>query len=418
MKEINYLSKDDFFEVKLGSMLASYDRDILTTLYQPIIGYKALALYFTLWSEVKRMEYSPLTKHEILLKEMDIGIDELYAARLKLEGIGLLRSYRSKVGKSSATYLYELYAPKTPQEFFEDIIFKGLLARKIGEREVQKLTMIFSSPEISHGDYEEISASFSSVYSLDEEESLKTITIKSSRGRKTINIRSNFAIGEFLKEIAQTAKISKSSFLPEDLEEISRIAVLFGFDVSEMSDIVSRIFDPNAVNHIDYDELYNMAKKYKEGNSLILDSKDEVNKEYNGDQEFAKKLNMMTQCSPIDYLRIKQNYTNPSPADVNILNILSSKYQLTAPVINALVDFTLTMCDNELHKSYIEKVGASLKRKGVTTALAACNALTRKRKPKPIENHAYHADDQNQTAQENTEEQISDEELNKLLEGF
>ena len=30
MKEINYLSKDDFFEVKLGSMLASYDRDILT----------------------------------------------------------------------------------------------------------------------------------------------------------------------------------------------------------------------------------------------------------------------------------------------------------------------------------------------------------------------------------------------------
>ena len=48
MKEINYLSKDDFFEVKLGSMLASYDRDILTTLYQPIIGYKALALYFTL----------------------------------------------------------------------------------------------------------------------------------------------------------------------------------------------------------------------------------------------------------------------------------------------------------------------------------------------------------------------------------
>ena len=83
-----------------------------------------------------------------------------------------------------------------------------------------------------------------------------------------------------------------------------------------------------------------------------------------------------------------------------------------------MVDFTLTMCDNELPKSYIEKVGASLKRKGVTTALAACNALTRKRKPKPVENHAYHADDQNQAAQENTEEQISDEELNKLLEGF
>ena len=46
------------------------------------------------------------------------------------------------------------------------------------------------------------------------------------------------------------------------------------------------------------------------------------------------------------------------------------------------------------------------------------NIVGPQRKTKPVENHAYHADNQNQTAQENTEEQISDEELNKLLEGF
>ena len=67
MKRLNFLSKDDYYEVKFGSMLASYDRDILTMLYQPIIGYAGLALYFTLWSEAKRNDYSSLIKHEILI---------------------------------------------------------------------------------------------------------------------------------------------------------------------------------------------------------------------------------------------------------------------------------------------------------------------------------------------------------------
>ncbi len=57
MKSLNFLSKEDYYEVRLGSMLASYDRDILTILYQPIISHSALALYFTLWGEVKYNDY-------------------------------------------------------------------------------------------------------------------------------------------------------------------------------------------------------------------------------------------------------------------------------------------------------------------------------------------------------------------------
>ena len=45
LKEIDYL------DVKLNSLVADYDRKILANLYQPIIGYTALAVYFTLLSE-------------------------------------------------------------------------------------------------------------------------------------------------------------------------------------------------------------------------------------------------------------------------------------------------------------------------------------------------------------------------------
>ena len=77
MKRLNFLSKDDYYEVKFGSMLASYDRDILTMLYQPIICYAGLSLYFTLWSEAKRNDYSSLIKHEILINEMGIELTQL-----------------------------------------------------------------------------------------------------------------------------------------------------------------------------------------------------------------------------------------------------------------------------------------------------------------------------------------------------
>ena len=145
MKRLNFLSKDDYYEVKFGSMLASYDRDILTMLYQPIIGYAGLALYFTLWSEAKRNDYSSLIKHEILINEMGIELTQLLEARLALEGIGLLKTYKLKISKNVDSYIYEVFAPKSPEEFFNDVIYKGLLAKKIGTMQVEKLSMIFSS---------------------------------------------------------------------------------------------------------------------------------------------------------------------------------------------------------------------------------------------------------------------------------
>ena len=48
--EMVILSESDMFEVKITSLLADYDRETITNLYQPIIGYTALAIYFSFWS--------------------------------------------------------------------------------------------------------------------------------------------------------------------------------------------------------------------------------------------------------------------------------------------------------------------------------------------------------------------------------
>ena len=50
------LSENDYLDVKLKSLIADYDSETISNLYQPIIGYAALAVYFTLVSETKNQK--------------------------------------------------------------------------------------------------------------------------------------------------------------------------------------------------------------------------------------------------------------------------------------------------------------------------------------------------------------------------
>ena len=72
-----YLSKNDRFKVLLGSMLASYDKDILVMLYQPLIGHVAISLYFTLWGEFKKSSYKEIFTHDELCVDMGIKVPVL-----------------------------------------------------------------------------------------------------------------------------------------------------------------------------------------------------------------------------------------------------------------------------------------------------------------------------------------------------
>ena len=64
------LSEQDMFEVRVSTLLADYDRETITNLYQPIIGYAALAIYFSFWSESKNQKVLSYSSHEQFLARM------------------------------------------------------------------------------------------------------------------------------------------------------------------------------------------------------------------------------------------------------------------------------------------------------------------------------------------------------------
>ena len=97
-----FLSKDDYYEVYLKSIISDFDRDTLSMLYQPIIGGAAVSLYLTLQQDHKKIDKQ--FTHEELVNSMGFSIDIIQSAREKLEAIGLLSSYYKRQGHSACLY--------------------------------------------------------------------------------------------------------------------------------------------------------------------------------------------------------------------------------------------------------------------------------------------------------------------------
>ena len=140
------LSEQDMFEVRVSTLLADYDRETITNLYQPIIGYTALAIYFSFWSESKNQKVLSYSSHEQFLTRMKMQPGTFIEARKVLEAVGLVKTRLEKI-KDVRIYHYELLAPRTPQGFFGDTLLYGLLIQAIGEGEAQRLKRVY---EVHH----------------------------------------------------------------------------------------------------------------------------------------------------------------------------------------------------------------------------------------------------------------------------
>src|SRR5699024_8575751 len=78
----------------------------LTHLYQPLLGMEAIMLYQTLLNEVDLHDETTSQTHHTLMNYLNIPLDDIYEARLKLEGIGLLRTFKVENVESNL-YMYE-----------------------------------------------------------------------------------------------------------------------------------------------------------------------------------------------------------------------------------------------------------------------------------------------------------------------
>lgn len=420
------VNSSDTFSVRLMSLIADYDRDTLVNLYQPLIGHTAVSLYFTLWSEATNQKVTSLCSHETLLARMQLANGDFVKARKFLEGAGLLRTYVEEVMGTKVFY-YDLYAPKTPSEFFDDTLLYGLLIKYVGDIDAKRTKDLYATCSNQVG--KEITCNFNEVFhpNFVDKAFFKAIKNDPSQGRNRAKLSLDFSYERFFLALKEVSQLSEKAFSKADLVEISRLASLNGADEQASAEIVAANYNPEAergkrldftaiANAFQEETSYDYLSSYKTNNSV-------KHSFVSSSGAMAQKINMMESLCPKDYLTVLQRGTKPATPDLRLIDYLSSKFKLPNSVLNVVIEYALIKNNNVLGKSYCEKICASLVREDVKTVLDAMNYLNKTSSTKSKPNSTYKKYSSDEIREENKQnnktqnkKEMTDQEWDQLIE--
>ncbi len=373
----------DLYQVVDKSLLSEIDKHVLNMLYMPIIGNIAISLYLKLQSEAGKTFISSELTHHHLMTSMGLTLDNIKEARLKLEGIGLLKTYYHQDDINS--YVYEVYSPVSPNEFFSHPIFNVVLFNNVGKSEYNRLVEFFKEPSVSLKDYEEITSSFDSVFKSRNYTQLEFTGENIMTKNKlllTYELDYDFdlLISSVGKDILNIKCLNKSM-----KELIINLSFLYEIDPVIMADIVRA--SVNEKGNIIKEDLRKNTRKYYQYNndnrlpSLLFKSQPEYLKSANGDNsDRGRMIRVFENYSPYEFLKAKYKGGKPTAKDMEILEGLLEDQKLNPGVINVLIDYVLRTNNNKLTKSYIETIAGHWKRSNIETAEEAMSIAEKEHK--------------------------------------
>lgn len=420
------LSPKDILIVKRKSLIADYDKETIFNLYQPMIGAIGCALYMTLLHEAKNQKVTSVSTHEQILVRMQLSTQEFLKARGYLEAVGLLKTFLEGPNEEIKTYHYEIYAPKTPKSFFDNTLLYGMLIKYIGEKDANRLKSLYNE-DVSEEVGTEISKSFGEVFhpDFDDPAFKKALETSQNRGRKTAKIDSEFNYDRFFESLASMSQINKDSLTKKELKEIERLSALYGVGEEVAAQIVNHLYDPTEPkgNRIDFKQMSEMLQNAT-NYSFLSSMKKRESAKVTSDSDLAHKINLMESLSPKEFLTILQGGASPASSDLRLIEDLSANFHLSPGVINALIDYVLTVNNNVLSRAYVEKIAASLAREGITTVIDAMNYLKKIKSGAKKKKDSNYPKENKKTeepkeieSQENNEDDVSWEDLINDLEG-
>ncbi len=385
MKNIILLPADSYVVIS-KTVLSRNDTNVISMLYEPIIGYTAVALFYTLFDDLDK--YSMMGEeytHHHIMSVMGISMDDFVEARKKLEGVGLLKTYY-KEEKDINHYVYLLYSPVSSYEFFHHPILNVVLYNNLGKEEYNKLLDYFKVPRVSLKDYSDITESFSSVFKTVP----GTLEVNEKIAKRTtgnINISSNIDF-DFLIESIPKNMYSDKCFNDDVKNLINTLSYTYNLDTEALISIVRDSIDEKGL--IDKNYLRRSARNFyqfrNEGQlpTIIYSTQPEYLKKPAGDKSnWAKMVYTFENTSPYRFLKAKSGGAAPTSRDLNIIESLLIDQKLKPGVVNVLLSYVLKVNNGRLNKSYIESIAGEWKRLKVETvedAMKRCEKEYKKRK--------------------------------------
>ncbi len=358
----------DKYIVMNKTILTEQDRKNIVSFYEPIIGSNAVSLYFTLWRDLDRYAFvSTDYSHHHLMTLLKSNLETIKIARKTLEAVGLLKTYYEEGEPNN--YVYELYSPMTPKEFFANPIFNVVLYNNIGAREYELLKEEFRTVPFSLKDYQEITSSFDEVFkSSSDSVSFEAI------GREVLPLTMQDQVDfDLLVSSLPKGLVTEKTFPKRMKELINNLAFVYNLDTLKMCEIVRLCI--NEKGAIDKEELRIQTRKYYQYNhqgklpTLIYRTQPEYLKDPSGDtSKKGRIIEVFENTSPYDFLKSKYNTGMPTSRDLRLLEYLLVDVELKPAVVNVLIDYVLKKNNNKLNSSFVETIAGQWKRMNIQTA--------------------------------------------------
>lgn len=413
------LSVNDFYDVKRMSLISDVDLETLIDFYLPLIGNNGLSIYLTLSKDISFYNGGKIQSHDLLLTKLGLSTISFANSMKRLEALSLVSTYYQK-GKNNSYFTYCLYSPFDPKSFFANDILVTTLESVIGTDGIDALRKKYSS-SINLEGFEDVSSQFADIYTF--RKILNTHKNNANvKGKISKKIKETFDLQVFsanLKEYGRDINyLSK-----EELTKIRGLSNFYLIDSKKMADLVSKYF----VSTKEEGKRVNFSSLERDCRMSIDKKKFESEFSYedvNLDTDLGKKISIMDEMSPIKFLSFLQSGGTPSFGDIKAIEHLKLDLGLKDPVINGLVDYTLQKNNNVLSYAYLDKIGGSLARMNFSYSREVLDYLTsidetmKKRSKKAVKKKDEADLNDIKKIEVAPEEEISDEEMAKLLEGL
>lgn len=385
------LRPQDRYQVHVTSELSLFQIKVLGQLYQPLMGSLAYSLYLTLISEVEGDRHISTEKnHQWLMNLMNTHLDQIYQSKLRLEALGLVKTFVTRKEEEQFFFEYELFPPLGAEQFFQDDILSICLYNQVGAHRYKDLRTRYTAfkEPLEKQQKEEITQEFHQVFSsihpselVVKEGSEKEKELQAIHDEFPLSLITGQSTGnqpqfeqypldvEALKSFFMKGIAVDSILTPKNIREIKKVAFFYQLDTWSLSRIIQ-----DSLTLEDELDISIFREKAKEWYRLQQGGKpphitqmtqpiaQRVFKEEEVQTEEEKHLSKLEQISPLYLLEAYQGGGKVADADIKLVEELLFDYQLSPGVVNVLLEYILLTNEFKLPKNLVTKVAAHWKR--------------------------------------------------------
>jgi len=363
---MNDKEQNAIYTCKAEFGISDFDREMIADCYLPLIGSTCITLYEILLRQANRDSIS--IKSE-LISLLGITRENLNNSLHKLEAVGLISTYKLEE-RSKINYIYKIYVPLTPSDYFKNPLLVSLLSTKVSKRRIMEIRMKYTASAKIPDDYVDMSYKFSDVF--DTEPDYDELMMYSG---KTLNLKAKeFQQAKTEIDIEKYQKMLRDkgvdfSSVKNDVSDIYKLCSLYGFKENDAAELTQQAVDSYGI--FNFDVFKNYASNYFKFKIDDNTPSEDDNKVSFGTSAHAMRLRKMQDLDPQSYLHfLLKSKSIPKSYD-KLLYTMAMEYNAPNSIINVVVDYTLQACNGKLPDQYVIKTYLSLKHSNITSAADA-----------------------------------------------